>query len=104
MTPRPENRRWRCIRCTVSESAVGLKYTIDKRAARSAMTRPADRRLASEVFSAVATAAASFRQMFLHKLFNSRFTNSAAAMMRGRMDVFGGPPPKSAPANFRQSA
>jgi conjugative relaxase-like TrwC/TraI family protein len=79
-------------------------YTTDKRAAREAMMRPADRRLASDVFSAVITAAASFRQMFLHKLYNSRVANPAVAMMRGRMDVFEGSTPKPAPANFRQIA
>ena len=79
-------------------------YTTDKRAAREAMTRPADRRLASEVFSAVATATASFRQLFLHKLYNSRVANPAVAMMRGRMDVFASVPPKPAPIDFRQSA
>jgi hypothetical protein len=71
-------------------------YTTDKRTAREAMMRPADRRLASDVFSAAATAAASFRQMFLHK--------PAVAMMRGRMDVFADSPVKPAPANLRQSA
>lgn len=63
-------------------------YTTDKRAAREAIQRPADRRLASEVFKPVRSAAASFRQMFLHRLYNSRIANPAAAMLRGWMDVF----------------
>lgn len=63
----------------------------------------ADCWLASDMFSTAATAAASFRQMFLHKLYNSRVANPAVAMMRSRMDVFTDNPVKSAPANLRQS-
>ena len=62
-------------------------YTTDKKTAREAMQRPADRRLASEVFKSPPSAAASFRQMFLHRLYNSRVANSALAMLRGWMDV-----------------
>ncbi len=65
-------------------------YTTDQRAAREAMQRPADRRLAREVVGAVATAASSFRQQFLHRLFNSRVASLALAMMSGR--VAGAPP------------
>lgn len=63
-------------------------YTTDKRAAREAMQRPADRRLASEVFKSPPSVAASFRQMLLHRIYNSRVANPALAMLRGWMDVF----------------
>ncbi|MDP3069657.1 MAG: MobF family relaxase [Opitutaceae bacterium] len=63
-------------------------YTTDKRAARDAMMRPADRRLASDVFVSPLTTAQSFRQAFLHRLFNSRVTNPALAMLRGALNVF----------------
>jgi conjugative relaxase-like TrwC/TraI family protein len=66
-------------------------YTTDKQAARAAMQRPADRRLAREVFGAVTTVAASFRQKFLHQVFNSRVVPLAVEMLRGRMDTLAFP-------------
>lgn len=72
-------------------------YTTDKQAARAAMQRPADRRLAREVFGAVTTAAASFRHKFLHRVFNSRVAPLAVAMLRGRMDALAVPMKTAAP-------
>jgi conjugative relaxase-like TrwC/TraI family protein len=63
-------------------------YTTDRRAAREAMCRPADRRLASEVFASAITAAKSFRQALLHRLFNFPIKNSSLAMLRGSSEVF----------------
>ncbi len=79
-------------------------YTTDMRAAREAMQRPADRRLASDVFSAMAVAAVSFRQFFLHKLYHSRVANPAGAMMRGRIEVVAAPAVEPAQPGLRQSA
>lgn len=66
-------------------------YTTDRRAARDAMMRPADRRLASDVFTSTLTAVQSFRQAFLHRLFNCRVMNPAVAMLRGSIDLFRAP-------------
>lgn len=63
-------------------------YTVDRRAARAAMQRPADRRLAREVFPVAAGAITSFRRMFLHRIFHSRIVDAAASLLRGRLDVF----------------
>ncbi|MBI5769613.1 MAG: relaxase domain-containing protein [Verrucomicrobia bacterium] len=62
-------------------------YTTDKRAARDAMQRPADRRLASEVFARPPTASASFRQMLLHRINQIRVANPALAALRGCWDT-----------------
>lgn len=59
-------------------------YTTDKRTAREAMQRPAERRLASELFARAASATTSFRQFFLHGLY-VRARPTALAMLQGRM-------------------
>lgn len=79
-------------------------YTTDKRVAREAMQRPADRRLASEVFKPRLSATASFRQMLLHRIYNSRVANPALAMLRGWMDVLPGLSAKPSPIRSRPTS
>jgi conjugative relaxase-like TrwC/TraI family protein len=65
-------------------------YTTDKRAARAAMQRPANRLLASEIFARPPSASASFRQMLLHRINQVRVANPALAALRGCWDTLAG--------------
>ncbi len=67
-----------------------MLYTTDKPAARAAMQRPADRRLASDVFKAPLSTAQSFRRLLLHRIFNSRPMTPVLAMLRGWIDAMAG--------------
>jgi hypothetical protein len=58
-------------------------YTTNRRAAREAMRRSADRRLASEAFSDPRSASSSFRQKLLHRINQVHVANPALAALRG---------------------
>lgn len=58
-------------------------YTIDRHAARSAMQRPADRKLAREVIAMAPRPTSPFRRQLLHHLYRSRLVQRAAAMLQG---------------------
>lgn len=63
-------------------------YTTDKRAARAAIQRPADRKLASEVFARTPSGSASFRKMLLYRINLAGVANPALAALRGCWDTF----------------
>ncbi len=62
-------------------------YTTDKHAARAAMQRPADRKLASEIFAGSPSVSTSFRQKLLYRINRVRVASPALAALRGCWDT-----------------